>query len=102
MSAAILSGSKRSRISPCRRVSDCGVLSCASEVVPLAGIALQVKKLRLVAVDVIVFEPAFADHDAGRTYRFVGLGEDVAFRLLALDDRQQAGAIVGQARLGTG
>ena len=78
------------------------MLRCASEVVPLAGIALQVKKLRLVAVDVIVFEPALADHDARRTHRFVGLGEDVAVGLLAFDDRQETGAIVGQARLGTG
>ena len=31
-----------------------------------------------------------------------GLGEDVAVGLLAFNDRQQASAIVGQARLGTG
>ena len=81
---------------------NCGVLGYTGEVVPLARIVLQVKKLWPVAVDIIVLEPALADHDAGSTHGLVGLGEDVAFSLLALNDWQEAGAIVRQARLNTG
>jgi len=46
-------------------VLDLGNRGLAGKVVPLAGIALDVEKLRRGAVDVGVFSRPFADHEAG-------------------------------------